>query len=243
MTIEPRGRGLVNTPRKVPLARSSSRSSDSVWRGLLLAVVAVIFIWFWGTLWVWPFKMLVVTFHELSHAAAAIISGGEVLSMDISPNEAGQTKIRGGNPWMILNAGYLGSMGWGAGLLYASKSPERARTTATLLAAFLAFVTIWFLGPNFGFGALFSGLIVLGLLVTGRLASGEAAAFVLRAIGVFSLLYAFFDIESDVLHRGTTGTTDATMLADLSGIPAIAWGGGWMLLGVVVLWLMRRSLV
>jgi hypothetical protein len=234
---------LVNTRRKVPLARSSSRGSDSVWRGLLLAAVAGVFVWFWGSLWVWPFKMLVVTFHELSHAAAAILSGGEVLSMGISPNEAGFTKTRGGIPWVILNAGYLGSLAWGAGLLYASKSPERARTTATLLAALLAFVTIWFMRPIFSFGTLFSGFVVLGLLVTGRLASGEAAAFSLRAIGVFSVLYAFFDIQSDVLHRGPTGTTDATMLADLTGVPAMAWGVGWLALGVVVLWVMRRSLV
>ncbi len=222
---------------------SKSSSSSAVGRGLLLAAIAAAFVWFWDSVWVWPLKLIVVVFHELSHAAAAVLTGGEVVSIGLSANEGGITVSRGGIRWVILNAGYLGSLLWGVGLLYAARSPERARTTATLLGVLLAFVSLWYMRPFFSFGTLFAGFVVLGMLAVGRLASAVAASFLLQALGVFSVLYALADIRSDVLHLGRSGTTDATMLADLTGVPAMVWGAGWLVAGVAILALLRRWIV
>ena len=69
----------------------------------------------WDTYLVYPLKLLVVFLHESSHGLMAILTGGTVLHVEVSPDEAGVCKTQGGSRFLTLSAGYLGSMLW-AGL-------------------------------------------------------------------------------------------------------------------------------
>jgi hypothetical protein len=62
----------------------------------------------------WPFKMLVIAFHEFGHASTAILTGGKVKSISLDPHEGGVTHLAGGISAITLPAGYLGSSFIGA---------------------------------------------------------------------------------------------------------------------------------
>jgi hypothetical protein len=63
----------------------------------------------------------------------------------------------------------------------------------------------------------------------------------LTALGLTSCLYAVLDIKSDILDRPGL-PSDATALARLTGIPALAWGLVWITISLVVcVWLVRRA--
>jgi hypothetical protein len=210
------------------------------WRAVGLVAAGVLFFVFWHNPLLWPAKILVVLFHELSHAIAAWLTGGSVLSIGLSPDQGGVTMTQGGVRFVILNAGYLGSMLWGLGLLRAAKSPKTARIAIGGLAALLFVVTFLFVRPILSFGFPFALLTVVGLAVATRYGTAGIHRSLLDGLGVFSVLYAALDIRDDVLSFGTTGTSDATMLAELTMIPAVFWGIAWIGVGGVMLWVTRK---
>ena len=81
----------------------------------LLILIALIFT-FWRTVPLQPLRVLIVFLHELSHAIVLIATGGEVVAFSINAQEGGQVMGRGGNRFLTLTAGYLGSLLIGIGL-------------------------------------------------------------------------------------------------------------------------------
>jgi hypothetical protein len=63
----------------------------------------------------------------------------------------------------------------------------------------------------------------------------------LAAIGATSALYAVWDIASDVLFRHSAAS-DASALAQLTGVPAVVWGLLWVLVSLAVLGQVLRRL-
>jgi len=84
----------------------------------LLALTALVMA-LWTTPVILPLKILVVFFHELSHGLAALLTGGEIVSLSVNPEQGGVTLMRGGSRFAILSAGYVGSLLFGVALLLA----------------------------------------------------------------------------------------------------------------------------
>lgn len=208
-----------------------------------LVALGVILLFFWDAPAVWPLKILVVLFHELGHAAAALITGGSVVSIGLEPNQGGVTYTRGGNAFLVLNAGYLGSLLAGAVLLFASRRAKSARWGVRALGAVLGLATLLWIRPLWSFGFAFAVLTTLAVLALSRWASDFVAQLALRVVGVFSVLYALWDVRSDVLSGRDVAVSDATMLAELTWIPAPVWGVAWLAAGLAILWVSRRWLV
>ena len=61
----------------------------------------------------YPLKLLVVFFHESSHAIATILTGGTVKELVINQQQGGHVISQGGNRFITLSAGYIGSLLWG----------------------------------------------------------------------------------------------------------------------------------
>jgi hypothetical protein len=209
------------------------------WRPVVaLALVGAVLLFFWGSPLLWPVKIVVVLFHELGHATAAWATGGEVAEIGLSAREGGHTLTRGGIHLVILNAGYLGSLLAGVGLLAATRNPRAARITAWVLPALLLVTAVLLVRPILGFGMLFTALVAAAFAGMARYGSTELVRWVLRALGVFSVLYAVFDVRSDVFLGD--GGSDAHMLAEATMVPAFVWGAGWILAGCGILWLTRK---
>jgi hypothetical protein len=208
-----------------------------------LVVIGSVLLFFWNSPFVWPLKILVVFFHELGHACAAWLTGGEVVEIGLSPNQGGATRTLGGWRFFILNAGYLGSIVAGATLLFVGRTPKRAQLGLWGLCAVLAVSTLWLVRPVLSFGFAFALLATLGLAAIARVARNEASQWVLRGLGIFSLLYAVWDIRDDVFSDRPGLVSDATMLAELTYIPGPVWGGIWLVVGLGTLFFLRKWLI
>jgi Peptidase M50B-like len=194
----------------------------------------------WDTFVVYPFRLFVVFLHEISHGLAAVATGGSVVSIGLSFDEGGVCLTRGGWPFLILNAGYLGSLLWGALFLLLGGRRTWARSAIAVVGAFTLAVTLVYVRTLFGF---FYGLVAaLVLLAVATKLKPAVSETLLAAIGATSVLYAVWDIASDVLLRHS-GQSDAAALARLTGVPAIVWGVAWIGLSTAVLVSVLRRLV
>jgi hypothetical protein len=199
-------------------------------------------LWYlWYTPVVYPLKIFVVLLHEVSHAVALVLTGGQVESITLNPMQGGATYGRGGIPLVTLSAGYLGSLGFGALLVMGAQA--RRLSSRLLLGAVGGLVlalTLLYIRNGFGFafGLLFGSALILGSrqlpLVWNR--------GILVVLGITSVLYAILDIKSDILDRPHL-QSDAAMLAELTGIPTVVWGVAWIAVAIVAATLLfRRTL-
>ena len=197
---------------------------------LALFLGAVVFLW--NTPVIYPLKILVVFFHELSHGIAGKLTGGEVAEIRLVKEEGGLCMIAGGNTFIILSAGYLGSLIWGGVILTLAARTRLDKALAVLLGLILAGTGVLLVRPLLGFGFFFCLGTGAALIACGIRLPRPVNEFILKLIGLSSCLYAPLDIKSDILDRPSL-RSDAYMLAELTGIPTIVWGGLWFAVAVL----------
>jgi len=208
--------------------------------GLFLAVVVL-----WNTILVYPVKLFVVLLHELSHALVAILTGGQVHRIEISPLLGGVTWTSGGSPFLIASAGYLGSILWGGLILITAARSRRDRALAAAVGFVVIAATLLFTRNLFGllFGLLFGSALVWAA----RRLSNEVSDFILKFLGLTSCLYVVLDIKSDLIDRAffslPGSVSDAQTLAHLTGIPALVWGIAWFLIAIGALLVFLRAAI
>jgi hypothetical protein len=205
----------------------------------LTAWLVVVWLLWWSPV-IYPLKLFVVLLHETSHALMALATGGRVDRLVITADQGGICYCPGGNAFLTLSAGYLGSLLWGALILILARAhrPSPRSTTTAIGVAVLA-LTALFVRNAFGvlFGALF-GAALVALRGAGR----TVHVLVLTALGLTSCLYALLDIKSDVLDRPHL-PSDAHMLAQMTGVPTLVWGVLWIgMAAAVSWWLFQRAL-
>jgi hypothetical protein len=204
--------------------------------GLALLVYA-----FWSTIIVWPLRVFVVLLHEVSHGLAAVLTGGRIVSIELSPLEGGLCTTAGGWPFVIVSAGYLGSALLGALFLVVGfrGRPRAHRGATAILGVALVLLTLVYVRSAFGFAyGLAAGAL---LLAVARWLPEGASSLVLRLIGVTSLLYAPWDIVSDLVLRSVPAS-DASALARMTGVPALAWGLLWLAAALALAWRAVRQI-
>ena len=76
-----------------------------------------------------------------------------------------------------------------------------------------------------------------------RASNQSWALWSVRTVGLFSVLYALLDIRDDVFGAPAGAVTDATMLAQHTGVPSLVWGVVWGLVGLALLYKLRKALV
>lgn len=195
----------------------------------------------WNTPVVYPLKIFVVLLHEVSHAMAVLATGGTLHSITLDPYEGGATHFTGGSAFLALNAGYLGSLAWGA-LLFSSARTRRVRPDWVngLIGALVILLTLFFVRSLFGivFGIVFGLAMVAASREMGRLMNRR----LLLVLGLTSALYAILDIKSDVIDRPDLTASDAAVLGDLLGLPTLVVGFVWIAIAIgFSAWLLKRA--
>lgn len=192
----------------------------------------------WSTPVLYPFQVFVVLLHEISHGIAAVATGGSIQSIGLTPGQGGYCACPGGNAFLTLSAGYLGSLVWGVGMLeVVRRGGKRIPLAVGVLGGMAVAVTLLTVRTLYGlfFGVLFG----VGLMVAARLLGPGANRILLTGMGITSALYALLDIQSDVLDRPHL-RSDAAMLGELTGIPTLVWGFLWIGIGLAVCVLLLR---
>ncbi|KAL5361248.1 peptidase M50B-like-domain-containing protein [Aspergillus floccosus] len=206
--------------------------TQAVTLGVMAAYVVVI-----ALLWnlpylrwsLWPFKMLVIAFHEFGHAITACCTGGRVKSISLDPHEGGVTHMQGGISAVTLPAGYLGSSIIGALLIFAGFDIVASKVASIILGVCFL-LTLWWARRDWL--TIVTILLAVGLLVAcWFIAHGEALRWVVLFIGVMSALYSVWDICDDLIIR-KVNTSDASVFAQRYGGSSRCWGVIWSLISL-----------
>lgn len=196
---------------------------------LLLLMLCVGYLW--ETSWVYPLKVLTVFFHEISHGLGAVVTGGSIKEINLSPAQGGLCWTAGGWRFVVLPAGYLGSMIFGGVILVAASRTDFDRQIMQTLGIVLLIVSIFYVRPFLSFGFGFGVATSLGMLGLASYASKSLNDLSLKLIGLTSCLYAALDIKSDLIDRDIP-ESDASRFAELFGGTSYLWGIVWMLIAI-----------
>jgi len=205
----------------------------------LLGLIALIF-FLWDTQVLFPLKILVVFFHESSHALATLLTGGHVEEMVVVAQQGGHVLSRGGSRIIILTAGYLGSLLWGLSIFMLAVGTQWDRWLMGALGSALILITVFFVANTFAFVfGIGVGVVMLG---SAKFLSNAVNDIFLRIIGLTSMLYVPLDIYSDTIQRSSL-RSDARMLAEVVGGPTLLWGILWLIISLaLIIYCFRWSL-
>ncbi|MBK8945948.1 MAG: M50 family metallopeptidase [Ignavibacteriae bacterium] len=199
----------------------------------------LISLFFFDSLILFPIKLFIIFFHEISHVIAGIVSGGRINFLTFDLNLSGKTSIDGGSSLFIASSGYLGSLIIGS-LIFISAFSNRLKKWYFNILALITFIT----STNLVKGDLqiFLGIIVSILLfLIPRYVPEKFANPFLQYLGLISCMYITTDIKEDLLTQ-TIRETDTQILEFLTGISANLWGLLWFVISIfVVIFLLRYS--
>ncbi|MFC1669024.1 M50 family metallopeptidase [Spirochaetota bacterium] len=202
-----------------------------------LLVICLLIILFWNTIVVYPIKIFVVLLHEISHGIAAVITGGSIVKIEISSNQGGVCYTLGGLRFIILSAGYLGSMFWGGLILVMASRSKFDKYISIIIGVIILIITAVFIRNAFGliYGIVFS----LVMVALGWFVNMEVNDFILKVIGLTSILYAIIDIKDDLLTRQIP-SSDASMLGKFYFGSSTFWGILWVIIALLMAFLFLR---
>lgn len=179
-------------------------------RLFLLATFFILSFICWNYSFIYPIKVFVVYLHEISHALAALCTGGSVKGIFVSWSEVGATITQEGIFFITALSGYLGSIFWGSLMFYSALSGKYIRTISIIIGSLILLSTIFWVRNTsvviyiffFGWGTLFLLTPIISI---------PAARIVLFFLGGMSSLYSIYDLND--FFRGEILKTDAGIIA------------------------------
>ena len=152
----------------------------------------------------WPVRLFVTFIHEAGHSVAALITGGQVKEFTVSPNGSGLAVTAGGDPALILPAGYLGAALFGSALFFLTcRFPKWTRGLSVFLGLSIIVLTLLYAGQD-AFGNLTANVIGIGfgvaLVALGWLAPRIVNVFILNTLALLTGLNAVMDVSYLVRH-------------------------------------------
>ena len=189
-----------------------------------------------------PMRLLATAVHEISHAIACWLTGGQVLKVEVHQNEGGVTHYAGGWRCIISPAGYLGEAFWG--MVFVVLSGGRRTATAAAIGLVLALLGSLCYRPNRVLVILTVAYVVvtLGVVLVEWFYFSPVLAYVILLFGVFLGTYAVIDIFQHLIIRSRPGS-DSYALYEETGrcCPPRCIGIWWLFLAIVMqltgLWL------
>ena len=195
-----------------------------------LGLMTVLIFTFWTHPIMTPLKILVVFLHEASHALATIFTGGDVLSLTLSPNQGGLVMSRGGNRFLISSSGYLGSLLLGSILFILALRSKADRVIIGGFGVGMLILCAFYIREPFPLFFCIGG--GFAALLSARFLSQQINDLILRLIGLLSMIYVPYDIFSDTLARPHL-RSDARNMAENFGGTTMMWGGLWLIISLV----------
>jgi hypothetical protein len=118
------------------------------------------------------------------------------------------------------------------GLILVAAARTRAdKSISVAIGLIVVLITILYIRNVFGFvfGFIFGALMI----VLGIFAPRVINDYILKFIGLTSILYAVLDIKDDLIMRTVRGS-DAYQMSTIIPLPPIVWGILWIIIDIVV---------
>lgn len=188
----------------------------------------------YGRMILYPITLLVTFLHEFGHALGALITGGEVVSVQVNSDGSGLTMTRGGSRAVILMGGYIGSAILGNLLFYLGTRREKTAQIALIILSIIMVIVgfIWF-----------DGIYTTGFLIAFALAFLFIANKTTwnKEVLMFLGLACLFHIVQD-FRVGPS--SDLEMYAEIFVvIPKVAWMYIWLAVVVILCFFNLRRIV
>ncbi len=184
-----------------------------------------------------PFNWLESYFHEISHGIAAILTGGNVLRIQLFANGAGLCTTQGGIGFVISFSGYAGATLWGWGIYKLASAHQKVAQAFSVLIFILLVSSIVFWGRD-----LLTWFILLVLaaifLLTIKLKKLYYLQRLMQLFGLLILLNSLFSPSYllDGRHLG-----DGAALASITFIPEIIWVAIWFSIALLALYSLYKT--
>ena len=211
------------------------------------AIVVAIFFYLIPFLF-YPFDLLFTMIHELGHVFATRFNDGKVLGFWVFSNASGVTRYEGGDPYLIIPAGYMGTALFTAGLILLTGLPYIAPYTLGVLGGLLILL-VFLYGKQSAYKddkgerderttvtAIVGLIFGVGSIGVAWIAHPVWSIFLLNLLaveGIFTTLYRFKDLTQQV--RKNSSNIDPSQMAKLIGCSPMFWTRVWSLLSILIL--------
>jgi hypothetical protein len=175
-----------------------------------------------------PLNWLESYFHEISHGIAALLTGGEIIRIQLFPNGAGLCTTQGGVSFFISFFGYAGATLWGLLLFQLANSHQRtAQVLSGLMIVLLLTSIILWAGD------------LLTMVIIGSLASMFVLTIKMRRLSYLQILLKFFGLS--ILLNSLFSPTylfdgrdlgDGATLSSMTMVPELVWILIWCVLAI-----------
>ena len=216
------------------------------WQFRYYVLCTVLALAFWDTALIKPFRFFVVLVHEVNHAAAALLTGGEVVEIRTHWNESGHTLARGGIYPVISAAGYVGSALVGALLIYTGLYPHAQRLVLLLIGAVCMGMTMGYtpLGGLDFFLGIGGGFVLCAMAIKSRQLARVGSVW----MGVMLCLYSLYEFRTDLWcfpEMTDAGLLSAYWGLDPMQVPYLAYliALSWVLVSLSCMYRAMRALV
>ncbi len=184
-----------------------------------------------------PFNWLESYFHEISHGIAAIITGGNIVRIQLFANGAGLCTTQGGIAFIISFSGYAGATLWGWGIYKLASAHEQIAQLFSVLIFLLLVSSFVFWGRDLLTWFILAVLAGIFLL-TIKLKKVHYLQRLMQLFGLLILLNSLFSPSSllDGRHLG-----DGAALASMTFVPEIIWVLIWFLIALLALYSLYKT--
>ena len=184
-----------------------------------------------------PFNWLESYFHEISHGIAALLTGGNVLRIQLFANGAGLCTTQGGISFIISFAGYAGATLWGWGIYKLASAHQKVAQVFSILLFILIVSSIVFWGRDLLTWFILGVLAVLFLL-TIKL---KKPHYLQRLMQLFGLLILLNSLSSPSYLLDGRHLGDGAALAAMTFIPEIIWVLIWFSIALLALYSLYKA--
>ena len=195
-----------------------------------------------------PLNQFTVLIHELSHALACIATGGQVAGMTIVADGAGHgglTFARGGLQFIFAPAGYVGTAIVGCLLVYLGQFRKLSKALLVIIGLIMTGATFAFMGPGLLSASFLQVLMSMlwglalsaGAIWAGVKLKEQTANIVLLILAIRTALDSISSLVTLVFlsASGSAIWSDATIMQNNYGLPAIFWAVSWAIFSMVLL--------
>ncbi len=207
---------------------------------LIIISIIIAAFFFWHSIFVFPVKLITVIFHEFSHVIAILISGGSVLSVEITNDLGGITKSVNTNEIAVLCSGYLGSVLFGVSFYLFSHKQKQSRGFLSFISIIIFLFGLMAIKNDFGriFSFVFS-LLFIGMIF---IKNPIVLSIILKIIALINISYVINDVIYDTFL--TSGIySDAVRLEQITEINDWIWGSIWLLLSAIAMFFIVRHML
>ncbi len=194
-----------------------------------------------------PVTQFTTMVHELGHATACLATGGQVTGLTIVSDGSGHgglTNCLGGNPFLYTQTGYLGTAVFGSFLIFLCQFSRIAKGALCVLGGAFGLASILLVGANVlhtGFQGFFSFLWAIGLSgflvwvgVKWKPSSANLLLLFLAVQTALNSVTSFVALMQASFSSAPGVWSDASNMAQMTGIPAVIWSVFWALCSILL---------